>query len=329
MVFYTPAWFDTLRRHGLAHTPEPFQVPCGGPVGGAVLHLMRAVQGPGLEALSNYYSGLYGPDGPVLHLDDADWRAVGRAIRQLPHSGVLRLQPLDVQSPWLPRLEQGLRSAGYWLDRYFCFGNWHQPVAAGGFIAYWSERPSALRHTVERARRRLDRAGDWRIDVVGSAALPARDDALRMAIEAFTAVYRQSWKQPEPREDFIPSLIGLAAREGWLRLGVLWFQGQAVASQLWLVQGGKASIYKLAYVAGHERLSAGSVLTAALMQHVIDVDQVTELDYLSGDDAYKADWMTMRRERVGVVAFHPLSVQGWLAGARHAAGRLRLWKMHA
>ena len=41
------------------------------------------------------------------------------------------------------------------------------------------------------------------------------------------------------------------------------------------------------------------------MQHVIDTDHVEEVDYLTGDDAYKQDWMSHRRERIGLVAFNP------------------------
>ena len=94
----------------------------------------------------------------------------------------------------------------------------------------------------------------------------------------------------------------------------------ALAAQVWLVHGAKANIYKLAYVKGQEKLSAGSALTAALMQHVMDVDRVSEVDYLSGDDAYKRDWMAQRRERVGLLAFNPRRPQGLLAAARHFVG---------
>ena len=113
----------------------------------------------------------------------------------------------------------------------------------------------------------------------------------------------------------------MAAGQGWLRSGILTLNGQAIAAQLWLIKDGKASIYKLAYVKGCERLSAGSVLTHALMQQVIDVDQVAEVDYLTGDDAYKRDWMSHRRERWGLVAFHPRTLRGlWLA-AKHFSGK--------
>ena len=188
----------------------------------------------------------------------------------------------------------------------------------GGFGAYWPARPSALRNSVERGRRRLDKAGTWRIDIHSQTS-----DALEGAIAAYEAVYAKSWKTPEPCPAFMPGLIRLAANLGWLRLGVLWLNDEPLAAQLWLVCEGKANIYKLAYVQGFEKLSAGSVLTTALMQHTMDVDGVSEVDYLSGDDAYKADWMALRRERIGLVAFDKFRPSGWLVLARHAAGRLK------
>jgi CelD/BcsL family acetyltransferase involved in cellulose biosynthesis len=68
------------------------------------------------------------------------------------------------------------------------------------------------------------------------------------------------------------------------------------------------SIFKLAYDERFAQLSAGSVLTSQLMRQVIDVDRVAVVDYLTGDDAYKRDWMSHRRERVGVRA---LQLRGW------------------
>ncbi|MBS0467008.1 MAG: GNAT family N-acetyltransferase, partial [Proteobacteria bacterium] len=141
------------------------------------------------------------------------------------------------------------------------------------------------------------------------------------ALEAYLAVYAQSWKTPEPCPGFMPGLVRTAAREGWLRLGVLWLGQQPVAAQVWLVHGGKANIYKLAYAKGHEKLSAGSVLTAELMRHVMDEDRVSEVDYLTGDDAYKRDWMAHRRERIGLLAFDPRSPRGLAAAGRHFVGQ--------
>ena len=318
-LFQTEAWFANLLAHGFVNSPVHHVLPLPASRGGepARLHLMQAGPGAPLTALSNYYSCLYGPaspEGREPRLSPAQWHTVAQALRRLPGSAMVRLQPLDAAGDWLSGLEAGLRAAGYWTDRYFAFGNWYQPVPAGGYTRYWAERPSALRHSVERGRRRLAKAGDWRVDIVSGESA-----GLEAALAAYQAVYGQSWKQPESCPRFMPGLVRLAAREGWLRLGVLWLDEQPLAAQVWLVFGGKANIYKLAYVQGFEKLSAGSVLTAALMQHAMDVDRVQEVDYLSGDDAYKADWMALRRERVGLVAFDKFRLRGLLSAARHFA----------
>ena len=327
-VFETEAWFANLRAHGFERVLRPHWIgslPVPLHDGAAFLHLMQQSPGEPLVALSNYYSCLYGPVGSadaVHHLSAPQWQVTAQALRQLPGGAVLRLQPLDAGSAWLAALQRGLQAAGYWTDRFFCFGNWFLPVPGGGFGSYWQQRPSALRNSVARGRRRLDRAGTWRIDIHAGDS-----DSLDCALAAYQCVYARSWKQPEPCPGFMPGLVHTAAREGWLRLGVLWLDDQPLAAQVWLVYRGKANIYKLAYVKGQDRLSPGSVLTAALMEHVMDVDGVQEVDYLSGDDAYKRDWMAQRRERVGLVAFDQRHWRGWLAGGRHLMGRWRrIWR---
>lgn len=325
-VFQTDAWFEHLLACGFVHPPSPHVLALPGAAASAVpprLHLVSHADAGPLSALSNYYTGLYGPTG-AYSCTAAQWKELAQRMRALPGSAVIRLQPLDAEGHFIAGMAGGLRAAGYWADQFFCFGNWYLPVHAGGFTAYWAQRPAALRHTVERAQRRLDRRGDATLHV-------HRDDAdggLRQAIDAYEAVYAQSWKDPEPNPGFMPGLIRLAARQGWLRLGVLRLAGEPVAAQVWLVCAGKANIFKLAYVPGHERLSVGSVLTAFLMRHAMEFDGVHEIDYLSGDDNYKKDWMSHRRERLGLVAFDPRRVRGLLAGARHFAGRLKraMWR---
>jgi CelD/BcsL family acetyltransferase involved in cellulose biosynthesis len=83
---------------------------------------------------------------------------------------------------------------------------------------------------------------------------------------------------------------------GWSRLAVLYVKGQPVAVQLWFVLRGKASIFRLAYNEAWKQYSPGSILTSSLMEYVIDTDKVEEIDFLTGNDAYKQDWMSDRRE---------------------------------
>jgi hypothetical protein len=317
-IFQSDLWFDLLGRHGFEQPVATLVVDCGSVPGGAQLPLMSAQACNGIESLSNYYSGLYGPVGSCQQLVAEDWLRAVRFLRAKFAPVCWRLHPLDAQASWVTYLTNALKAGGYWTDRYFCFGNWYQPVPPGGFDAYWAARLSALRNTVARALKRLNKLGDWRLEIV-----TGEQPGLDAAIDAYVSVYNRSWKVPEPNPAFMPGLIRLAAAQGWLRLGLLWVGGEPVAAQVWLVSGGKANIFKLAYVQGYEKLSTGSVLTAELMRHVMDVDRVHEVDFLSGDDPYKADWMDCRRERVGLLAFDQRHWRGRLAAARHQLGKLR------
>src|SRR5262249_30489346 len=119
-----------------------------------------------------------------------------------------------------------------------------------------------------------------------------------------------------------PGLIRLCAERGILRLGLLYVDGEPAASQLWIVHNGRALIYKLAYDERFADLSVGTILTAFLMEHALDVAKVEEIDYLTGDDGYKKEWMSDRRERWGILAMNPRTLRGAAAIVRHAGGRL-------
>ena len=130
----------------------------------------------------------------------------------------------------------------------------------------------------------------------------------------------------QPAEDGKPYHF----QKSWIRgrlkanpadLRIMHVEGEPAAAQLWLVTEGRAVIYKLAYDPRFAHLSVGSILTLRMMRQAIEVDGVREIDYGSGDDAYKKDWMSRRRERWGMVAFNPFSVQGILGIARHGLGR--------
>jgi CelD/BcsL family acetyltransferase involved in cellulose biosynthesis len=314
-VFASAAWFETLASAGFEQEVLPLWILAREPAAGSVVALGMRREAGGLVALANYYSALWAPLGAADQASSATWCAVAGALR-VAGGRVLRLQPVSAQAQWLEGLRTALRGAGYWVDQFFCFGNWYLPVQGRSAAELFAARPSALRYSVERGRRRLGRAGAWELRI--HTGEPAD---LETVVDDFTAVYARSWKQPEPCPAFMPSLIRAAAAQGWLRLAVLRLQGEPIAAQVWLVCAGKASIYKLAYVEGFERFSPGSVLTTALMAHVIDVDRVGEVDYLSGDDAYKRDWMELRRERVGLVAFDARHWRGWLGALRHFAPR--------
>jgi CelD/BcsL family acetyltransferase involved in cellulose biosynthesis len=291
--------------------------------GGATLAVipLRAVRAPGsgavaLSSLSNYYTSLF---GPILR-DSVDPRpvldeVVRAIVAERPRWACLRLNPLAHDGPLFEGLVGAFRRARMVPQPYFSFGNWYLEVGARSAEEYLSSLPSQLRNTLKRKSKKLASAGRARLTIVTGGS------GLEQALADYQHVYATSWKVPEPYPGFVPGLIRTCARMGWLRLGLLYVDGEPAAAQLWVVSGTTASIYKLAYQEKFSELSVGSILTAHLIQHVIDTDRVSTIDYLTGDDAYKRDWMSHRRERWGIVAFNPRTARGVIGILRHVAGR--------
>ncbi len=273
----------------------------------------KAKLGREVVALGNYYTSLFAP----ALADDLQVSELAQLLRQVArlHAPLssLQLAPMALQSPSYALLQAAMAQAGLAPFDYFCFGNWYLPVA-GDADHYLSSRPGELRNTLRRMGKKFAAAG-------GRFEIVTAPEAAQAAAAAFTAVYQTSWKQPEPHEGFIPGLVSLCAQQGWLRMGLATVGPQVVAAQLWIVASDKANIYKLAYDPAFRHLSPGSLLTAHLMRHVIDVDRVKEIDYLTGDDAYKNQWMSHRRERRGLLAFNPHTLGGMAGWLRETCAR--------
>jgi CelD/BcsL family acetyltransferase involved in cellulose biosynthesis len=155
----------------------------------------------------------------------------------------------------------------------------------------------------------------------GVLEIVSEQHALASAIAAYQSVYAASWKKPEPYPEFMPGLLASCLKSGALRLGLAWLDGQPIAAQMWIVSHGRAAIYKMAYHKAYKKYAPGTLVTALLMEQVIDVDQVREVDYLIGDDSYKKTWMACRRERWGIVVYNPGSLRGIAGLARELLGR--------
>lgn len=263
------------------------------------------------RALATYYSSLYAPvlpdDGTLVF---QQLLAGVQSLTPAVHS--LDLNPLSTQMADV--VEAALQRAGWPHERYFRFGNWYLDVAGRSYSEYFAGLPSQLRNTVTRKRKKFMALSGASLSI---AATPAEAEE---ALEAYQSIYAGSWKQPEPHPEFVPSLVRKLAQRGWLRLGVARADGVPIAAQIWAVKDGVASIFKLAYDERSAKLSAGSILTAHLMERAIDADRVRIVDYLTGDDAYKQDWMSHRQERWGVRAYNPKRLRALLA-AVVASGR--------
>src|SRR5690606_25043618 len=137
---------------------------------------------------------------------------------------------------------------------------------------------------------------------------------------AYEAIYAESWKPEEGSPAFLRTFAESEGAAGRLRLGVACANGEAVAAQMWTVEAGTAFIHKLAHRESARAVSPGTSLSAALFRHVIDIDKVTLIDFGTGDNAYKRDWMEAVRPRYRLDMLRARDPRNWPI---HAKTRLR------
>ncbi len=290
------AWFGLLAGHALAEGSgaryyamlDDGIVRCVLPVRISGRHLV--------SGLSTFYTTLFRPLFVPGLAPDEFAPLIRRALKDVGASSI-RLDAMDARHPSFATTLTALRLAGLQPFTFFSHGNWYLPAGGRTFDDYFATLSSRVRNTVRRGEKRLLSGGHVEI-LAGDTT-----DELQRAVDDWERIYAASWKRPEPFPGFMPGLIRLCAARRWLRMGIAYHENVPVAAQLWIVNAGRAAIYKLAYDQAFARLSAGTVLTARLMRQVIDEERVDEVDYLVGDDDYKKDWMTHRRARLGIVAY--------------------------
>ena len=204
-------------------------------------------------------------------------------------------------------LEKALADMDVPSTGYSDSANWIQPTADLSADEYARTiLSSRVRNTIKRRMKRAEAQGS-----VECLLFTSIDD-VTAHIDDYYAVYKRSWKRPEPYANFHRRLAEKMAARDKTILGVIYFKERPVAAQIWLVHENIASILKLCYDDAYKEFSFGTLLTFRLMSYVIDERNVELVDYLTGDDTYKKDWMSVRRERRGVLGFNPKSRRGAL-----------------
>jgi hypothetical protein len=316
-------WFETFAQHNVGDGRlRIFGVESADGRALAALPMMQTPRSNGFlspalcESLSNYYSCNF---APLLRSEENLDNVIGAIAAALWKDrrdwDVVRLQPLDSESGTYKSLVKGFWKMGMGVQTYFCFGNWYLDVAGRSYGQYVDSLSSVLRKNIPYNIRRLERCSGSKIVIFTD------ENGLSAALDDYEKVYSASWKQKEATPQFIRSMAHAAARNGSLRLGLIYIDAVPAAAQLWFVHEGVASIYKIAYDERFAKLSLGTILTAKLMERTIDVDGVKIVDYLSGEDEYKKIWMSHRREFWGIAAFNPRSAAGLMQIVSNIWGR--------
>lgn len=239
------------------------------------------------------------------------WQVVFGFIKERYTPDKIDLQPLINNSDEYSVLKSVDLKKGFFVNEYYRFANWIHDSLGENFADYFNSIDSKTRNIAKRKRKQAERLFDVSIEIIDSV------DGFERLFADYKTVYEKSWKKKEVNINFIEGFCRYMASKGDLRLGVVFLDGDPVAAQIWFITNKKANIFKLAYDENYKKNSVGTILTTALMERVIDIDKVEVIDYLSGDDKYKKDWMKIRREAYGIEYYNKGSFMGLLLTLRH------------
>lgn len=244
---------------------------------------LSAQEGRRATALASWYSFAFGPifrGTTDKSQKQALLLALARRLRQAKSGPVeIAMAPVPRRDGTSKFVRTAFRKAGWWVLRHQSSTSWTVDVAGQSFAEYWAARPGQLRNTHDRKLRKFG---------VKTEILTQFDAE---AWSEYESVYAESWKPKEGDAAFLRSMAEREGEAGCLRLGLARLEGRVVAAQFWTVENGIAYIHKLAHREAAKESSAGTILSAALFRHVLDTDQVGRVDFGTGNDRYKADWM--------------------------------------
>ncbi|GGD93412.1 hypothetical protein GCM10011515_11520 [Tsuneonella deserti] len=291
--FDRPEWFDLLAR---SEAPPLFALTSDGE-NAVALPLARA--NGRLEALQNWYTFSWRPIGsdcPAL------LEAAARDLRN--HSHRVTMWPVPGEDKSADRVTAAFREAGWSVHCEECDHNHVLEVDGRSFAQYWQERPGPMRTTLKRKAKKV------------SVTILDRFDAASW--EAYEAIYNESWKPTEGAPNLLRRFAEAEGAAGRIRLGIARAEDVPVAAQFWTVENGTAYIHKLAHRESAKPLSAGATLSAAMFRQVIDEDKVQWIDFGTGNDPYKRDWMEIDRPRYRIDCLDPAQPRAWPALAKRA-----------
>jgi hypothetical protein len=304
-------WFEALHASAFPHE-RPFLI-CA-EQGEARCWLALVESGDRLMSLSNWYSFWHRPQ--FANVQDGIVRgrlllAIARDLRQ-DYSRLVLHPVVESGDNVISQLTRSLRLAGWSvIPRVMGYKRIIDLPPGTHFSDYWAARPGTLRSTHARKSQRHP------LDI-------SIHDRLTDALwQDFRTVFSASWK---PQGDDFAFLRNFAEREsdaGRLMLGFAHQDGVPVATEFWTVDNRVAYIHKLAFDERAADFSPGTQLSHALFAHAIDERRVRAIDFGTGDNAYKANWIPTVRPVLELDAFDLRRPETWRSALTTGLSALR------
>ncbi len=228
---------------------------------------------------------------------------IARQLRQ--HAARIELSPMYADD--CENTATAFRQAGWIAIPQETGCNWTVNVTDKSFAQYWAERPGNLRKTVKSKRTKAN----FSVEIHTEFNVEAWRN--------YESIYAESWKPEEGAPEFLRDMAMTEGQSGALRLGIGSIDGQAVAAQLWTCENGRAIAHKVAHRPSAQQYSAGTLLSAAMFEYIIDQDKVDCIDFGTGDSNYKSSWMDNRAPLYTLSLYNRRKIMGMLGAAKAKA----------
>ena len=211
---------------------------------------------------------------------------------------VMELDSLPVEDDTFDILNNVVARLNLKSRQYFCFADWYLDGIDFSGEEYINRLPKKTRNEIKRREKRLKEIGT--LEVVRGINKISFDQQMNL----YYQVRRKSWKSPESDQDFHCEVREMFDQEGWLRCGTLFLNDIPIAAQIRVVHDGTVYFMEALHDSDYGKYGPGTILRAEFTKYFIDVEQISEIDQIRGDESYKKYWTPNRRERRGITIFN-------------------------
>lgn len=316
--FVADFWLQNFDKHLLRENERPdYIVFYEGDTPAVILPLRVTVVGrTRLKKLTlsvNFYTTFFClPRRPDLDIEIYAERIARHLFSHYKKYALFEFAPLRKER-LLERLSEVLKDRyDFRIRRYECHKNLYENVSEDDFDSYWQRRPSQLKNTYKRKLKQFSKMPDARMCIIDSVT------DLESGFKDYEEVYRKSWKSAEYSSDFIFQVTASLLTRRQAKLGLIYIGDQPAAAQIWFRINTAWAVFKLAYDPAFSKMSVGTILTVGLLKAFFDEGATSEIDFLSGDDEYKKDWVAEQRIHFGIEAINRRSLLGRILSIKRA-----------
>jgi len=272
---------------------------------------MRVVSSPSRGMDAAIYAPLLDPEHGEPGL-----RAIVRSmVRGKPPVHVVRLECFDPESPDFATLVKLLREFHLRVETFAdAFSTYSEDVHGLTIEQYLAVRAPEMQEFMSNQLGAFAATGRGRFEVVTGG----RD--LAPALVDYALIDLQSWKEQELFPDCLARVVDAAAKAGVLRLCMLYVDDRPAAAQIWIVSGGRATMWRSHFGRQFAVLALGAVVTYEAIRHILASERPSRLEFGPATDTGRQEWLSRRCQRINFIAFNLRTAKGWAALARHYLG---------